>query len=261
MRVLVLGANGGLGEAVIRTALQRGAHVMVAGRRRAGAQSMPPDLRHLDYHILDIDQPASVRQLATQLEQANTFPHVIINTIGRDFRGPLHTMSDADVDTLIAVNIQGAISVTRAFSPRLLKVAHARIVHVIGFGDGRLAFPFFAVDVATRAAVVSFSEAMNRELSESQLRIHTFSPAPADTAAERPFHRVWQTMGFAIEPPDKVAAALIRAIERDQDRAIMGYASRLFSALNAISPGLANCLAMSRYQKILADHFEDVPQG
>ncbi|WP_026396306.1 hypothetical protein [Acetobacterium malicum] len=81
------------------------------------------------------------------------------------------------------------------------------IVNIGGFADGRMAFPYYSVDVATRAGVFSFIKAINRELEIEghATRVTYFCPSPADTEAEKPFHVLWKKIGITIVPVEKVA--------------------------------------------------------
>ncbi len=90
------------------------------------------------------------------------------------------------------------------------------------------------------------------ELEGSQARVAFFSPSPADTEAERPFHPLWRKMGVSIMPVEKVAEDLLKTIEKKKTVRIMGGMSTiLFAKLNSISPKLADAIMMKKYGKML----------
>ncbi|WP_278247331.1 SDR family NAD(P)-dependent oxidoreductase [Acetobacterium malicum] len=96
---------------------------------------------------------------------------------------------------------------TKAFIPCMRNEKGSTIVNIGGFADGRMAFPYYSVDVATRAGVFSFIKAINRELEIEghATRVTYFCPSPADTEAEKPFHVLWKKIGITIVPVEKVA--------------------------------------------------------
>ncbi|HEX2620352.1 MAG TPA: SDR family NAD(P)-dependent oxidoreductase, partial [Phototrophicaceae bacterium] len=163
---------------------------------------------------------------------------------------------DQDLHRLLDVNLRGAIQLTQTLLPVFNQLKRGTLVHIGGFADGRLAFPFYTVDVATRAGLRSFIEALNRELNHPDIVISYFCPAVADTEAERPYHDLWREMGVAIVPSEQVARALLNAIHRKRRVTIMGTATRLFAALNAVAPALADRVLMRHYSTILRRHFE-----
>ncbi len=150
------------------------------------------------------------------------------------------------------MNLTGAILLTQVFLP--LMQDKGIIVHVGGFADGRLAFPYYSADVATRAGVFSFVEAMNRELKLEgrSVTVAYFSPSASDTPAEQPFHPVWKEMGLAITPKEQVAAALLEAVARRKRVTIMGgWGTVWFAKLNAVAPKVADVLVLNGYGKVL----------
>lgn len=99
------------------------------------------------------------------------------------------------------------------------------------------------------AGLRAFAEAANRELALAgqQAIISFFSPSPADTEAERPFHPLWRALGTAIVSPDRVTAELVKAVDRRETVHIMGgWSTRFFAALNAVSPHVNPCHRVCR---------------
>jgi short-subunit dehydrogenase len=205
-----------------------------------------------------VTDPLSVTALCDLILAAHGRVDVLINASGVDVRKPFADHSLADLERSVDVNLLGAMLLTHTFLPAMRQRRKGTIVHVGGFGDGRLAFPYYTADVATRAGLFSFIEALNRELrlEGSPVKVAYFSPAPADTEAERPFHPIWKTMGLRIAPVEKVAAALLRAVGRGETVHIMGgWSTSLFAKLNAAWPRLADALLLNGYGRILQHHF------
>jgi short-subunit dehydrogenase len=182
---------------------------------------------------------------------------VVVNAAGVDVRKPFGEHSLSDLRRMLDVNLLGAIVLTHTFLPPMRAQNRGTIVHVGGFADGRLAFPYYSGDVATRAGLFSFVESLNRELGieGSPVVITYFCPSAADTEAERPFLPIWREMGLSITPKEKVAAALLDAVDqREQVRIMGGVSTVLLAKLNSIWPRLADSLLLNHYGKILKRH-------
>jgi short-subunit dehydrogenase len=257
--IVIAGASGGLGAAFARAFARQGAKLMLAGRDMAALQSLADELGSAaQIHPLDVSDPTSVQSLAAAVQAADGKVDALINAAGCDVRKAFAEHSAEDFTRTLEVNLRGAMLLTQAFLPLTEAGSQGMIVHVGGFADGRLALPFYSADAASRAGLASFVEALNRELrlEGKTTRLMFFSPSPADTAAERPFHALWQSLGQSIVSPDAVAVELLRAIRRREELHIMGgWLTGLFARLNAIWPKLADTLLLNLYGRVLQRFF------
>lgn len=250
--VVVVGASGGLGSAIAKAFSAKDTQVLLAGRTRQPLEILAAQIGHsasiFTADITDIDSLDALRQHCLTV-----YGHVdvVVNATGYDVRKPFSQHELTEVNQLIDVNLLGAILLTRAFLPLLTAQNAGTIIHLGGFADGRLAFPYYSVDVATRAGLRTFLESINRELSDTGVRTIYFSPTTADTAAEHPYQDLWREIGVSMVSPETVAQSLLRTLERRQPVYIMGRGSRLLSGLNAICPQLADRLLLNRYDVIL----------
>jgi short-subunit dehydrogenase len=231
-RIAVFGATGGLGEAVARAARREGAHVVVLGR----------DLARLEPLATELDAPAIAAELTQPLagvvEALGTVDHIVV-AAGVDLRMPLESHTDlrfahvVDVDLLAPMRLVRD-ALTTAIAPG------GSILVVGGFLDGRLALPYYAADVAARAGLAAFCESVNHEraLAGDDRRVTYACPAPADTAAERPYAALWRSMGSTVAAPEQVADFLVAALVRRPPLAIMGASARLLRWVNAAVPSL-----------------------
>ncbi|MBZ0276467.1 MAG: SDR family NAD(P)-dependent oxidoreductase [Anaerolineae bacterium] len=250
--VVIIGAAGGLGTAIAQEFARHGANLLLVGRNRAALDSVRQAVQpeaHL--YAVDLTDSASLEALHTEIRRTYNRVDVVINAAGADVRKPFLKHSVDEIQRLADVNLLGAVLLTRVFLPVLLDQRDGMIVHLGGFADGRLAFPFYSVDVATRAAVRAFTESVNREIAGSGVSLLYFSPTTADTEAERPYHALWREMGVSIAPPQAVAAALYQSIQRREQVHIMGAGARFLAGLNAVWPGAADWLLLRRYRDIL----------
>jgi NAD(P)-dependent dehydrogenase (short-subunit alcohol dehydrogenase family) len=255
--VMIIGATGGLGNAAVQALAAQGANLLLAGRDPEKLEKLRQQFSApiFQVELSAPDQIAALRDFSRSL-----FPRIdaILNLSGADVRKPLEGHTPQEIQRLLDVNLAGNIYLAQAFLPLLKAQGVGVLVYTGGFGDGRLAFPFYSVDAATRAGLVTFIESVNRELrlEKSPIRLVYFSPSPADTAAERSFHVIWREMGLKIEPVEQVAGELLKAASGQHERYLMGgFITTLFARLNAAFPRLADVLVMNQYGRILRKYF------
>jgi NAD(P)-dependent dehydrogenase (short-subunit alcohol dehydrogenase family) len=252
--ILIVGASGGLGCAIARQFAAEGAVLALAARSELDPEKLGLPGQAVTYRV-DITNPESLLELREAVLAAHGRVDVVVNATGCDVRKPLDAHSLDDFRRSLDVNLLGAMLLTQVFLPA---VDDGVILHLGGFADGRLAFPFYSADAAARAGVRSFAESVNRELALARRKVVVsfFSPSPADTPAEQPFHALWRQLGTRIVSPADVAVELATAVVRREKVHIMGgWLTRFFAALNAVSPALADSLMMNSYAEKMAGYF------
>ena len=256
--VIIIGATGGLGTAIAHAFADEGARLLLVGRdterleHLANEFAAPPT-----FHPMDLADPSSIEALGDFVRTAFGQVDVVVNAAGVDVRKSFDQHSPDDIRHTVDLDFVGPMLITRAFLPILRDQNRGALVHVGGFADGRLALPYFSVDVASRAGLAAFSEALNRELASTEIIVTFFSPSPADTETEREFHPLWRKMNLAIAPSQRVAKELLAAIVQHKRVHVMGgLATILFAKINVAFPALADALMLNHYRKILRQFFE-----
>ena len=255
--VIVIGATGGLGNAFAHAFAAAGARLILAGRNtdklaQLSKEFVPGTLTH----FIDTTDVSSIDALAQFAQTTWGHVDIVVNVAGIDVRKAFDAHTIGEIRNAVDLDLVAPILITRAFLPMMRLQSSGTMVHIGGFGDGRLALPYFTVDVASRAGLATFTEAINRELDGTGINVMFFSPPPADTDTERQFHPLWKKMDLAIAPAHQVAQELLVAISKRKRVHIMGGAlTVIFSKLNAAFPGLADVVMMNQYRKILRAFF------
>lgn len=256
--VLIIGA-GGLGSSYARAFADEGARLLLAGRNEEKAIALANEMiGDVTVSSVDITDAQSVEKLAEFACGWSDKIDIVVNATGYDVRKSLGNHEFDEVHKSLDTNLLGAILITKVFLPHMKNQKGSTIVHMGGFADGHLAFPYYSVDVATRAGLFSFIESMNRELYHegSKVTLTYFCPNAADTSAERPYHKIWSEMGISISSTKQVAEELKRAILQHQTAYMMGgFPVRFFTHLNTLFPTLADALLLKKYGRILKHYF------
>lgn len=255
-QVSVIGATGGFGEALVQAFTQVGARVTALARHEARLQHVARKWG-VKTVLADLQDTASLDGIAGQLAPQD----IVVFATGCDVRKPFFQHSLADMSQLVSVNLLGPMVLTRALAVQVMK-PHGVIAHIGGFGDGHLALPYYSADVATRSALSTLCQALNREfqLEGRALTVSYLCPEPADTEAERPYGSLWAQMGAPLISVDKVADFILREVAARTSGAIMGRQTRWGSLLNAVSPTLFDLVLRGRMGQQMKARFGSKPR-
>jgi NAD(P)-dependent dehydrogenase (short-subunit alcohol dehydrogenase family) len=172
-KVLVTGANRGIGQALVEEALRRGAKRVYAGTRQL--------LAHSDGRVtpltLDVTDPAQIQQAADRVEALD----ILINNAGVDRHGDLGDR--ALLEQHLAVNLFGTYGVTQSFLP-LLTDSRGAIVNMLSLA-AVAALPFSPTYSISKAAALSLSQSLRALFDERGVRVHAVLSGPVDTEMTR----------------------------------------------------------------------------
>lgn len=179
--VLITGATGGLGPAVVEEFLRWGALVTGVARRVPGSDSRP-GLRWLPADLSDFSQAQRVIQDVVQLHGKLD---ILVHLVGGFRGGKLFWETTAeDWEKMLSVNLLVAVHVLRAAIPVMLGQRRGRIV-VTGSRAGAELAPRLLPYAVSKAALHWLVQGLARELEGTGVRINAVLPGIIDTPANR----------------------------------------------------------------------------
>jgi uncharacterized oxidoreductase len=228
---LVTGGGSGIGLAVAKALLARGNAVIACGRDAARLESARRDAPGLEVMVCDVAKPDDVRALAESLGDRVS---ILVNNAG--VSQPFDFLSSADPagDDLseIDINLTATVRVTRALMPSLRAKAEAAIVNVsspialVPLGER----PLYC---ASKAAVNALSPTLREQLKATGIKVFHLVPPMTDTAMMAAAKSDLPTIS-----PERVATALMRAIERNRQDVYVGLAKASYWS-SRLMPGLS----------------------
>lgn len=175
--VLVTGASGGIGQALVDALREAGAAEVIAADRKAS--SWPAGVTGID---LDITQRESVARVATEVADR---VDILINNAGVNANQRLFAEGfSAAARQELEVNYFGLLNMTEAFAPEMLKRGRGVIVNLLTF-LGHVNLPLMASYCASKAAAHSITQALRAELSPGGVRVLGVYPTVVDTPMSR----------------------------------------------------------------------------
>jgi NAD(P)-dependent dehydrogenase (short-subunit alcohol dehydrogenase family) len=185
---LVTGGSSGIGLAIARALGEDGYGLTVSARRPEKLEAAVEDLRSAGLEVLSVpanmvEEEALTSLAATHRERYGRLD-VLINNAGIGIGEEMHSLTTKYVDMQLGVNLRALILMTRECLPMLREAGaehgKALIVNTASI-SGKSGQPWLSVYSATKAAVIGFSEATQKEIAGQGIQVTALAPGFVDT--------------------------------------------------------------------------------
>jgi short-subunit dehydrogenase len=176
----------------------------------------------------DLARDAAAEGLKRELDERGLTVDGLVNCAGFGLTGRFASQAPAVIQAMCDVNVRALVAMTRAFLPPMLERRRGRIVNVSSIAAFQ-PIPYLGVYAATKAFVLSFTEALASELDGTGVQVQAL--CPGITATE--FLDVSETGGelrvrrMPMLTPRQVVAASLDGFERGRLRVVVGFANRV----------------------------------
>jgi uncharacterized protein len=177
---LITGASAGLGVEFARQLSSKGHRLVLAARRRDRLDALVAELGNARAIEIDLSEPGSIAALMSDLQEAGDQVDMLVNNAGFGLRGPFAELDAARQRGMIDLNCGALTELCRAVAPAMLERRSGAILNVAStaaFQPG----PWMAVYFATKAYVLSFTEALHEELKPHGVKVSALCPGPTRT--------------------------------------------------------------------------------
>jgi NAD(P)-dependent dehydrogenase (short-subunit alcohol dehydrogenase family) len=183
MKALVTGATAGIGRAVALRLAADGFEVIVHGRDAGRGAKVVEEIERSGgkarFVAADLGDPRAIQQLARQVGDID----VLVNNAGHSAWGPTAELDVATFDSMFADNVRAPFYLVAAFAPSMAARGKGSIINVSSMA-GRLGLAGGAAYGATKAALISLTQAWTAEFSPRGVRVNAVAPGPVNTRPE-----------------------------------------------------------------------------
>jgi len=239
---LITGASSGIGYDLTRIAAADGKNLILVARSADKLNRLAEDLRknktiEIFIFAVDLVKEAGVKKLISDIKSADLTVDTLINNAGF---GDFGDFAKADLQKnmdMIQLNISALTELTHTFAQGMLKAGKGKVLNVAStaaFMPG----PGMAVYYAGKAYVLSFSEALARELKGSGVTVTTLCPGPTETnfAAAAGLGKSLLHRMLAPATSNRVAKAGYKAMLKGKTIEIPGFTNKLSALTPRFSP-------------------------
>ncbi|TFB68211.1 SDR family NAD(P)-dependent oxidoreductase [Cryobacterium glaciale] len=185
-RGIITGAGQGIGRAIALEFGRRGGHLLLVGRQLATltetGRLVAAAGGTTEILVEDLTKPGAVERIAHTVASWNTVD-LLVNNAGNVRAGRLELTSDADVHSMIDLNLTAPILLTKALLPALRESGQQRgsILLNVSSGIALVGMPFYSIYAATKSGLAQFGESLRRELTGTGVHVATVYPGATDT--------------------------------------------------------------------------------
>jgi short-subunit dehydrogenase len=232
---LITGASSGIGSALAHVFAANGHELVLVARREqmlakvadaiAVAGGMRPTILRADVGRID-----AARRIDEALAAQGLAPEIVVNNAGFGLVGAAAKLSRAEQLAMIDLNVRALTDLSLAWVDNLerRKGGILNVASIAGFLPG----PGMAVYYATKAYVISFSEALHRELAPKGVRVTVLCPGPVPTEFQaRAGVDANQFPRLLTLSAERVAKAGYQGLKEGRRVVVPGFADKMVAAL------------------------------
>lgn len=234
---LLTGATGGLGRAIAQALAERGAKLVLSGRKAEALQALAAELPGEEHRVLpsDLAEPGAAEQLAAEAGGVD----VLVANAGLPGTGRLDGFSVEQMTGALRVNLEAPMLLARALEPSMLERGSGHMVFVASL-SGKSATPLSSVYNATKFGLRGFALGLRADLDPLGIGVSIVSPGTIREAGMYADSGADPIPGLGTGSPAQVAAAVVRAIERNKVEVTVAPLQQRFLAHFALAnPGIS----------------------
>ncbi|WP_085297190.1 SDR family oxidoreductase [Cognaticolwellia mytili] len=238
-KCILTGATGGIGQAIAKQLSEKGYPLVLVGRNidklKMLGNQIPGEYQLITCDIANDADRANLIAKSFHNEEAS----VLINNAGISNFSTFNQVSDNDINNVLTTNLLSTMQITHAFLNKR-SVQKSTIINV-GSTLGSIGFPGYSLYCASKFGLKGFSEALSREVANTNTRICYLAPRATDTSINsNNVIGMNKALGSKIDSPEMVAKELIYLLEGKKNRRFIGWPEKFFARLNGVFPELVD---------------------
>lgn len=233
---LVTGASAGLGAEFAKACIGRGEELVLVARRRDRLDALAAAIGGRAHVFpLDLSTPDAGLSLFHAVEAEGLVVDTLINNAGFGLAGRFAAQPLARLTDMIDLNVRALVELTHLVLPGMRERGRGAILNVASTAAFQ-AGPNMAVYYATKAFVLSFTEALHHELKSTGICVSALCPGPTDTEFADVADSHSPTLKRISGPAATVVAAGLKGLDANKAIVIPGLPNKLTAQVNRVLP-------------------------
>ena len=231
-RVLLTGATGGLGEAIARALAERGAQLVLSGRRADALEALARELG-AEPVVCDLADRDDLERLVAAAGEVD----VLVANAGLPGSGTLPRVEPDEIDRVLEVNLRAPIMLARLLAPGMIERGRGQLVFVASFAGKLPSAGESSIYTATKFGLRGFAHVLRAQLKRKGVGVSLVTPGPVRDAGM--FARGGAKTPPLVSPssPEDVGKAVVRAVERNAAEIdVASFGLRVISKIGALAP-------------------------
>lgn len=235
---LITGASSGIGASFARQLAAQGKDLILVARSKDKLAALAEELsaaHGVQVHVIaaDLARPGAAAPIYEETERLGLEVDLLINNAGYGKGGAFTELSFEVQADMIRLNVNTLVELTRLYLPAMRQRKRGGVIN-LGSTASWQPVPYMAVYGATKAFVLSFSEALAEEVRADGVKVMALCPGGTATGFQSTAG-VWEEQRSSMPGPDEVVSDALRAFEQGkasfvhglQNRAMAFFASRI----------------------------------
>jgi len=231
-RVLLTGATGGIGHAIARAVAQRGARLVLTGRRTDVLEPLAAELG-AEALAVDLARRDEVERLVAEAGDVD----VLVANAALPGSGAVMDYDVDEIDRALEVNLRAPVVLARLLGAPMVERGEGHMVFISSMA-GKVVPPGSAIYSATKFGLRAFAAGLRQDLRGAGVGVSAVFPGFISDAGMFADTEVKLPPIVGMNTPEDVAAGVVRAIERDRAEVDVAPAPvRVTAKLSALAPG------------------------
>jgi len=231
-RVLLTGATGGIGHAIARALAQRGARLVLTGRRTDVLEPLAAELG-AEALAVDLARRDEVERLVAEAGDVD----VLVANAALPGSGAVMDYDVDEIDRALEVNLRAPVVLARLLGAPMVERGEGHMVFISSMA-GKVVPPGSAIYSATKFGLRAFAAGLRQDLRGAGVGVSAVFPGFISDAGMFADTEVKLPPIVGMNTPEDVAAGVVRAIERDRAEVDVAPAPvRVTAKLSALAPG------------------------
>lgn len=238
--ILLTGASGGIGHAIAHTLAEHGAQLILVARHAEKLETVRQSLPQPECHccvcadLTTADGLETLRIAGQKYVKQGKRINIVINNAGMNQFRFLAQRTAKSIEQEIHLNLLSPIQVTQS---ALAWLSRPGIVLNMGSTFGSIGYPGYATYCASKSGLHRFSEAMNRELDGTGVKVLYLAPRATQTNLNsEAVNQLNQKLGNHRDTPNTVAKHVFEILKKEHAAKWIGWPEKLFARINQILP-------------------------